>query len=139
MRHTLLNLRPIAVCFPLFPLHAPDGKCAHKQNIDQRQTPIAVQNAEEGIQGEIAVVVQIISPQRHDAAAHQKRKHNQRSKPSGNKLCDLFFRRGQPKRPVGAHRADDHQDHDEELRPRDGKAHIVQLRRPEARHEDGHP
>ena len=78
MRHTLLSLRPIAVCFLLFPLHAPDGKCAHKQNIDQRQTPIAVQNAEEGIQGEIAVVVQIISPQRHDAVAHQKRQHDER-------------------------------------------------------------
>ena len=91
MRHTLLSLRPIAVCFLLFPLHAPDGKCAHKQNIDQRQTPIAVQNADEGMQGEIAVVVQIISPQRHDAVAHQKRQHNERGNPADDKPCNRLF------------------------------------------------
>ena len=39
----------------------------------------------------------------------------------------------------GAHRADDHHEHAEELHPRDGKARIVHLRRPEVRHKDGRP
>lgn len=49
------------------------------------------------------------------------------------------FSSRQPERPVGAHRADDHHKHAEELHPRDGKARIVHLRRPEVRHKDGRP
>ena len=91
MRHALLSLRPIAVCFPLFPLHAPDGKRAHEQNVDKRQTHIAIQNVDEEIRGKTAVVVQIISPQRHDAVAHQKRQHNERGNPADDKPCNLLF------------------------------------------------
>ena len=49
------SLRCIAVRFLPFPLHAPDGKCAHKQNVNERQTHIAIQNVDEKIRGEIAV------------------------------------------------------------------------------------
>ena len=94
---------------------------------------------DEEIRGKTAVVVQIISPQRHDAVAHQKRQHNERDEPTGNEPCALFFRRGQLERPVGAHRADDHHEHSEKLHPRDGKAHIVHLIRPEVRHKDSRP
>ena len=83
--------------------------------------------------------MQVISPQRHDAVAHQKRQHNERGKSTGDKPCNLFFRCGQFERPVGTHRAEDHQNHDKELHPRDGKAHIVHLIRPEVRHKDGCP
>ena len=73
MGNILLSLCRIAIRFLRFPLYSPDGKCAHEQNVDERQTHIAIQNIDEEIRGEIAVVVQIISPQRHDAVAHQKR------------------------------------------------------------------
>ena len=99
--NVFLSLRCIAVRFLLFPLHAPDGKRAHEQNVDKRQTHIAIQNVDEEIWGEIAVVVQVISPQRHDAVAHQKRQHNECGKPPDDKPCNLFFRCGQLERPVG--------------------------------------
>ena len=54
----------------------------------------------EEIWEEMAAAVQVVSPQRHDAVAHQKRQHNERGKPPDNKPCDLFFRCGQPERPV---------------------------------------
>ena len=66
----------------------------------------------------MAVAVQVVSPQRHDAVAHQKRQHNERGKPPDDKPCDLFFRCGQPERPVGAHCADDHHEHELENRKR---------------------
>lgn len=53
--HILLSLRCIAVRFLLFLLHSPDGKCVHEQNVDERQTHIAIQNVDEEIRGEIAV------------------------------------------------------------------------------------
>lgn len=53
--HILLSLRCISVRFLLFLLHSPDGKCAHEQNVDERQTHIAIQNVDEEIRGEIAV------------------------------------------------------------------------------------
>ena len=66
----------------------------------------------------MAVAVQVVSPQRHDAVAHQKRQHNERGKPPDDKPCDLFFRCGQLERPVGAHCADDHHEHELENRKR---------------------
>ncbi len=139
MGNILLSLCRIAIRFLLFLLYSPDGKCAHEQNVDECQTHIAIQNVDEEIRGEIAVVVQIISPQRHDAVAHQKRKHNERGTPTDDKPCNLFFRCGHLECPVGAHCAEDHQDHADELHPRDGKARIVHLRRPEVRHKNGCP
>ena len=91
MCNILLSLRCIAVRFFLFPLHAPDGKRAHEQNVDKCQTHIAIQNVDEEIWGKIAVVVQIISPQRYDAVAHQKRQHNERGNPADDKPCNLLF------------------------------------------------
>lgn len=139
MCNIFLSLCRIAVRFLRFPLCAPDGKCAHEQNVDERQTHIAIQNVDEEIRGEIAVVVQIISPQRHDTVTHQKRQHNEHGNPADDKPCNLFFRCGHLERPVGAHCAEDHQDHADELHLRDGKARIVHLIRPEVRHEDGCP
>ena len=100
MCNIFLSLRRIAVRFLRFPLHAPDGKCAHEQNVDEHQAHITTQNVDEEIWGEIAVAVQVVSPQRHDAVAHQKRQHNERGKPPDDKPCDFFFRCGQPERPV---------------------------------------
>lgn len=53
MCNILLSLRCIAVRFHLFPLHAPDGKRAHEQNVDKRQTHIAIQNVDEEIWGKL--------------------------------------------------------------------------------------
>ena len=100
MCNIFLSLRRIAVRFLRFPLHAPDGKCAHEQNADEHQAHITTQNVDEEIWEEMAAAVQVVSPQRHDAVAHQKRQHNERGKPPDNKPCDLFFRCGQPERPV---------------------------------------
>ena len=43
------------VRFLFFPLHAPDGKCAHEQNVDEHQAHITTQNVDEEIWGEMAV------------------------------------------------------------------------------------
>ena len=37
------------VRFLFFPLHAPDGKCAHEQNVDEHQAHITTQNVDEEI------------------------------------------------------------------------------------------
>ena len=136
MCNIFLSLRRIAVRFLRFPLHAPDGKCAHEQNVDECQTHIAIQNVDEEIWGELAVGER---HERHDAVAHQKRQHDERGNPADDKPRNLFFRCGQLESTVGAHRADDHHKHSEKLHPRDSETQIVHLIRPEVRHEDGCP
>ncbi len=35
--------------------------------------------------------MEFLSPQRHDAVAHQKRQHDECDEPAGDQPCDLFF------------------------------------------------
>ena len=127
------------LCFLLFPLQAPDGERAHKQDVDERKARVAVDDIQKEVRRNVAVIAEIVEQQRHNAVAHQKRQRDKRGKPAGSEPFEFLFCRGQLHFSVSEHRPDGHQDHGGELHPCDRKAHIVHLRHPEVRHEDGRP